>query len=109
FQNENLPPPNAVHGPKENDYWTTQREKERPLFRLLLEFLLMHQFLLSSETWHNNNKDTLLKSNEALVVEAWGGQNPTNKQPVDVVYRKQLRMGGSGTVTFENCTPKNGK
>ncbi|CAI2194579.1 9965_t:CDS:2 [Funneliformis geosporum] len=43
---------------------------------------------------------------KAFVVEAWGGQNPIYKQPVNVVYRKQLRIGGSDTVTLEGAWQK---
>jgi len=50
---------------------------------------------------NNNKQETLIKSKEAFVVEAWDGQNPIYKQPIDGINMKQLWMGGSGAVTLE--------
>jgi hypothetical protein len=62
-------------------------------FNLLL--LRVVQFM------NNNKQETLLKSKEALVVEAWDGQNPIYKEPANEINMKQLWMGGSGAVTLE--------
>ncbi|CAI2169112.1 5439_t:CDS:2 [Funneliformis geosporum] len=113
FQNENLPPSNAVHGPKENGYWTARKGKTTFPFAFKIpvdaptsveygNLACLKYIVTGVVQFKNNNKeDTLLKSKEALVVEAWDGQNPIYKQPVDGVNMKQLWMGGSGAITLE--------
>ncbi|CAG8586625.1 7268_t:CDS:2 [Funneliformis mosseae] len=113
FQNENLPPSNAVHGPKENGYWTARKGKTTFPFAFKIpvdapssveygNLACLKYIVTGVVQFKNNNKeDTLLRSKEALVVEAWDGHNPIYKKPVDGVNMKQLWMGGTGAVTLE--------
>ncbi|GBB99550.1 hypothetical protein RclHR1_03560005 [Rhizophagus clarus] len=113
FQSENLPPSNAVHGPKDNGYWTAKKGKTTFPFAFKIpidapssvtygNFAFLKYVVTGVVQFMNNNKaDTLFKSKEALVVEAWDGHNPIYKQPVDGTNMKQLWMGGSGAVTLE--------
>ncbi|CAB4489603.1 unnamed protein product [Rhizophagus irregularis] len=113
FQSENLPPSNAVHGPKDNGYWTAKKGKTTFPFAFKIPVdapssvtyasLASLKYVVTGvvQFFNNNKADTLFKSKEALIVEAWDGQNPIYKQPVNETNMKQLWMGGSGAVTLE--------
>lgn len=117
FQSTNLPPSNAVYGPKDNGFWTAKKGKTTFPFAFKipidapssvkygnnasLKYTVtgVIQFINVSK---DNKEDTLFKSKEAFVVEAWDSYNPIYKTPVDAVNMKQLWMGGSGAVMIES-------
>ncbi|CAG8442040.1 1228_t:CDS:2 [Dentiscutata heterogama] len=117
FQSTNLPPSNAVYGPKDNGFWTAKKGKTTFPFAFKipidapssvkygnnanLKYVVtgVIQFINVAK---DNKEDTLYKSKEAFVVEAWDSNNPIYKTPVDAVNMKQLWMGGPGAVMIES-------
>ncbi|CAG8461841.1 11605_t:CDS:2 [Ambispora leptoticha] len=114
FQGSSLPPSNAVHGAKdENGYWLAKKGKTTFPFSFKIPIdapssvvygnVASLRYIVTGviQLLYNNKEDTIFKSKEAFVVEAWDGQNPEYKQPVEGMNMKQLWMGGSGPVTLE--------
>ncbi|CAG8481306.1 24931_t:CDS:2 [Dentiscutata erythropus] len=117
FQSTNLPPSNAVYGPKDNGFWTAKKGKTTFPFAFKipidapssikygnnasLKYVVtgVIQFINVAK---DNKEDTLYKSKEAFIVEAWDSYNPIYKTPVDAVNMKQLWMGGPGAVMIES-------
>ncbi|CAG8613341.1 6380_t:CDS:2, partial [Racocetra fulgida] len=96
FQSTNLPPSNAVYGPKDNGFWTAKKGKTT------FPFAFKIPIDAPSSVKYGNNANTLFKSKEAFIVEAWDSDNPLYKTPVDAVNMKQLWMGGPGAVMIES-------
>ncbi|KAG9294211.1 hypothetical protein G9A89_021570 [Geosiphon pyriformis] len=114
FQGSNLPASNAVHGPRDpNGFWTAKKGKTTFPFAFKIPIDAPSSFVYGNvaslryvitgvvQIFYNNKEDTIFKSKEAFVVEAWDGHNPIYKQPVDAMNMKQLWMGGTGAVTLE--------
>ncbi|CAG8435711.1 1495_t:CDS:2 [Ambispora gerdemannii] len=114
FQGSNLPPSNAVHGARdENGFWLAKKGKTTFPFSFKIPIDAPSSVVFGSvaslryvvtgvmQLFYNNREDTIFKSKEAFVVEAWDGQNPEYKQSVEGMNMKQLWMGGNGPVMLE--------
>ncbi|CAG8636588.1 7185_t:CDS:2 [Paraglomus occultum] len=113
FQGATLPPSNAVHGPKENGFWTAKKGKTTFPFAFKIpadapssisfQSVASLKYVITGvvQIMYNGKEDTLLKSKEAFVVESCDIDNPIYKEPVEAMNMRQLWLGGSGALMVE--------
>jgi hypothetical protein len=53
------------------------------------------------QVFYHGKDETILKSKEAFVVEAWDGYNPDYKLPVRASNSTKLFWGGGGPIVLE--------
>ncbi|CAG8544832.1 8677_t:CDS:2 [Paraglomus brasilianum] len=113
FQGATLPPSNAVHGPKENGFWTAKKGKTTFPFAFKIpadapssisfQSVASLKYVITGvvQIMYNGKEDTLFKSKEAFIVEACDIDNPIYKEPVEAMNMRQLWLGGSGALMVE--------
>ncbi|KAF9366042.1 hypothetical protein BGX34_006753 [Mortierella sp. NVP85] len=114
FQGPNIPPSNAVHGPcDENGFWMAKKGKTTFPFAFQLPLDCPSSLVFGQtaslryvvtglvQVFYHGKDETILKSKEAFVVEAWDGYNPDYKLPVRASNSTKLFWGGGGSIVLE--------
>ncbi|KAG0246888.1 hypothetical protein B0O80DRAFT_496573 [Mortierella sp. GBAus27b] len=114
FQGPNIPPSNAVYGPcDENGFWVAKKGKTTFPFAFQLPLDCPSSLVFGQtaslryvvtglvQVFYHGKEETVLKSKEAFVVEAWDGYNPDHKLPVRASNSTKLFWGGSGALVLE--------
>ncbi|KAF9149459.1 hypothetical protein BG015_008751 [Linnemannia schmuckeri] len=114
FQGTGIPPSNAVHGPCDDDgFWMAKKGKTTFPFAFQLPLDCPSSLVFGQtaslryvvtglvQVFYHGKDETILKSKEAFVVEAWDGYNPDYRLPVQASNSTKLFWGGSGTLELE--------
>ncbi|KAG9072617.1 hypothetical protein KI688_000388 [Linnemannia hyalina] len=114
FQGTGIPPSNAVHGPCDDDgFWMAKKGKTTFPFAFQLPLDCPSSLVFGQtaslryvvtglvQVFYHGKDETILKSKEAFVVEAWDGYNPDYRIPVQASNSTKLFWGGSGTLELE--------
>ncbi|KAF9182115.1 hypothetical protein BGZ51_004958 [Haplosporangium sp. Z 767] len=114
FQGPSIPPSNAVHGPCDEDgFWMAKKGKTTFPFAFQLPLDCPSSLVFGQtaslryvvtglvQVFYHGKDETILKSKEAFVVEAWDGYNPDYRLPVKASNSTKLFWGGSGSLTLE--------
>ncbi|KAK3842849.1 MAG: hypothetical protein J3R72DRAFT_121666 [Linnemannia gamsii] len=114
FQGSGIPPSNAVHGPCDEDgFWMAKKGKTTFPFAFQLPLDCPSSLVFGQtaslryvvtglvQVFYHGKDETILKSKEAFVVEAWDGYNPEYRLPVQGANSTKLFWGGSGALELE--------
>ncbi|KAF9133893.1 hypothetical protein BGW39_008648 [Mortierella sp. 14UC] len=114
FQGTGIPPSNAVHGPcDESGFWMAKKGKTTFPFAFQLPLDCPSSLVFGQtaslryvvtglvQVFYHGKDETILKSKEAFVVEAWDGYNPEYRLPVQGANSTKLFWGGSGALELE--------
>ncbi|KAF9958467.1 hypothetical protein BGZ72_000308 [Mortierella alpina] len=114
FQGHSIPPSNAVHGPvDEGGFWRAKKGKTTFPFAFQLPLDCPSSLVFGQtaslryvvtglvQVFYHGKDETILKSKEAFVVEAWDGYNPDYRLPVQASNSTKLFWGGSGSLVLE--------
>ncbi|ORZ14372.1 hypothetical protein BCR41DRAFT_371201 [Lobosporangium transversale] len=114
FQGPNIPPSNAVHGPCDEDgFWMAKKGKTTFPFAFQLPLDCPSSLVFGQtaslryvvtglvQVFYHGKDETIMKTKEAFVVEAWDGYNPDYKLPVQASNSTKLFWGGSGSLVLE--------
>ncbi|KAG0018205.1 hypothetical protein BGZ80_007455, partial [Entomortierella chlamydospora] len=114
FQGPNIPPSNAVHGPcDENGFWMAKKGKTTFPFAFQLPLDCPSSLVFGQtaslryvvtgmvQVFYHGKDETILKTKEAFVVEAWDGYNPDYRLPIRASNSTKLFWGGSGSLELE--------
>ncbi|KAF9581134.1 hypothetical protein BGW38_001964 [Lunasporangiospora selenospora] len=114
FQSTDIPPSNAVYGPyDEGGFWMAKKGKTTFPFAFQLPLDCPSSLVFGQtaslryvvtglvQVFYHGKEETILKSKEAFVVEAWDGYNPDYKLPVHATNSTKLFWGGSGSLVLE--------
>ncbi|KAG0205972.1 hypothetical protein BGX28_002522 [Mortierella sp. GBA30] len=113
YEGPNIPPSNAVHGPADEDgFWMAKKGKTTFPFAFQLPLDCPSSLVFGQtaslryvvtglvQVFYHGKDETILKSKEAFVVEAWDGYNPDYKLPVQASNSTKLFWGGSGSLVL---------
>ncbi|KAG0055624.1 hypothetical protein BGZ83_007924 [Gryganskiella cystojenkinii] len=111
---KNLPPSNAVHGScDENGFWMAKKGKTTFPFAFQLPLDCPSSLVFGQtaslryvvtglvQVFYHGKDETVIKTKEAFVVEAWDGYNPEYRLPVRASNSTKLFWGGSGNLMLE--------
>ncbi|KAG0298434.1 hypothetical protein BGZ96_012156 [Linnemannia gamsii] len=114
FQGTGIPPSNAVHGSCDDDgFWVAKKGKTTFPFAFQLPLDCPSSLVFGQtaslryvvtglvQVFYHGKNETILKSKEAFVVEAWDGYNPDYRLPVQASNSTNLFWGGSGALELE--------
>ncbi|KAG0253046.1 hypothetical protein BGZ95_006463, partial [Linnemannia exigua] len=114
FQGTGIPPSNAVHGPCDEDgFWMAKKGKTTFPFAFQLPLDCPSSLVFGQtaslryvvtglvQVFYHGKDETILKSKEAFVVEAWDGYNPEYRLPVHGANSTKLFWGGNGNLELE--------
>ncbi|GJJ70955.1 hypothetical protein EMPS_03305 [Entomortierella parvispora] len=114
FQGPKMPPSNAVHGQiDENGFWVAKKGKTTFPFAFQLPLDCPSSLVFGQtaslryvvtglvQVFYHGKDETILKTKEAFVVEAWDGYNPDYKLPVHASNSTKLFWGGGGNLVLE--------
>lgn len=114
FQGTGIPPSNAVHGPCDDDgFWMAKKGKTTFPFAFQLPLDCPSSLVFGQtaslryvvtglvQVFYHGKDESILKSKEAFVVEAWDGYNPDYRLPVHASNSTKLFWGGSGALELE--------
>ncbi|KAF9573332.1 hypothetical protein EC968_008786 [Mortierella alpina] len=114
FQGPNIPPSNAVSGPvDEGGFWRAKKGKTTFPFAFQLPLDCPSSLVFGQtaslryvvtgqvQVFYHGRDETIFKSKEAFVVEAWDGYNPDYRLPVHATNSTKLFWGGSGSLVLE--------
>ncbi|KAF9090160.1 hypothetical protein BGX29_011625 [Mortierella sp. GBA35] len=114
FQGPGIPPSNAVHGPCDEDgFWMAKKGKTTFPFAFQLPLDCPSSLVFGQtaslryvvtglvQVFYHGRDETILKSKEAFVVEAWDGYNPDYRLPIQAANSTKLFWGGSGALELE--------
>ncbi|KAF9276431.1 hypothetical protein BGZ68_010015 [Mortierella alpina] len=114
FQGPSIPPSNAVHGPvDEGGFWRAKKGKTTFPFAFQLPLDCPSSLVFGQtaslryvvtglvQVFYHGKDETILKSKEAFVVEAWDGYNPDYRLPVQASNSTKLFWGGNGSLVLE--------
>ncbi|KAF9332488.1 hypothetical protein BG006_004630 [Podila minutissima] len=114
FQGPDIPPSNAVLGPcDEYGFWTAKKGKTTFPFAFQLPLDCPSSLVFGQtaslryvvtglvQVFYHGRDETILKTKEAFVVEAWDGYNPEYKLPVKGSNSTKLFWGGGGSLVLD--------
>ncbi|KAG0096788.1 hypothetical protein BGZ93_003986 [Podila epicladia] len=114
FQGPDIPPSNAVSGPcDEYGFWTAKKGKTTFPFAFQLPLDCPSSLVFGQtaslryvvtglvQVFYHGRDETVLKTKEAFVVEAWDGYNPEYKLPVKGSNSTKLFWGGGGSLVLD--------
>ncbi|KFH68591.1 hypothetical protein MVEG_05401 [Podila verticillata NRRL 6337] len=114
FQGPDIPPSNAVSGPcDEYGFWTAKKGKTTFPFAFQLPLDCPSSLVFGQtaslryvvtglvQVFYHGRDETILKTKEAFVVEAWDGYNPEYKLPVKGSNSTKLFWGGGGSLVLD--------
>ncbi|KAI1320355.1 hypothetical protein EDD11_001156 [Mortierella claussenii] len=114
YEGPNIPQSNAVQGPcDENGFWLAKKGKTTFPFAFQLPLDCPSSLVFGQtaslryvvtglvQVFYQGRDETILKSKEAFVVEAWDGYNPDYRLPVQASNSTKLFWGGSGSLVIE--------
>ncbi|KAG0265147.1 hypothetical protein BG011_005359 [Mortierella polycephala] len=114
YEGPSIPPSNAVHGPCDEDgFWMAKKGKTTFPFAFQLPLDCPSSLVFGQtaslryvvtglvQVFYHDKDETILKSKEAFVVEAWDGYNPDYRLPVKASNSTKLFWGGSGSLALE--------
>ncbi|KAG0031619.1 hypothetical protein BGZ81_000897 [Podila clonocystis] len=114
FQGPDIPPSNAVSGPcDEFGFWTAKKGKTTFPFAFQLPLDCPSSLVFGQtaslryvvtglvQVFYHGRDETILKTKEAFVVEAWDGYNPEYKLPVKGSNSTKLFWGGGGSLVLD--------
>ncbi|KAG0336279.1 hypothetical protein BG004_008123 [Podila humilis] len=114
FQGSDIPPSNAVTGPcDEYGFWTARKGKTTFPFAFQLPLDCPSSLVFGQtaslryvvtglvQVFYHGRDETILKTKEAFVVEAWDGYNPEYKLPVRGSNSTKLFWGGGGSLILD--------
>ncbi|KAG0335822.1 hypothetical protein BG000_007192, partial [Podila horticola] len=114
YEGPDIPPSNAVSGPcDEYGFWTAKKGKTTFPFAFQLPLdcpsslvfgqMASLRYVVTGlvQVFYHGRDETILKTKEAFVVEAWDGYNPEHKLPVKGSNSTKLFWGGGGSLVLD--------